>query len=65
MEKCLVSHNLIIAVFCCVDDLWHQVTQGTKIRRGFAPDLSDSEVITIEIVGEFLGIDTEREFGAI
>lgn len=48
------TENFIIAVFCCVDDLWNEVCVGKKIRRGgFAPSLSDSEVITMEIVGEF------------
>ena len=28
MEKCLVSHDFIIAVFRCIDDLWHQMTEG-------------------------------------
>jgi hypothetical protein len=28
--------------------------------RGPAPTLSDAEVLTIEIVGEFLGIDTDK-----
>lgn len=28
-------------------------------QRGFAPKLSDSEVITMEVVGEFLGLDTD------
>ncbi len=55
------TEDFIIAVFCCVDDLWYQVTQGRKIRRGgFAPSLSDSELITMEIVGEFLGIETDK-----
>jgi hypothetical protein len=55
------TEDFIIAVFCCIDDLWHQITQGKKIRpRGFAPCLSDSEVITMEIVGEFLRIDTDK-----
>ena len=55
------TEDFIIAVFCCVDDLWQQVTQGTKIRRGgFAPSLSDTEVITMEIVGEFLGMETDK-----
>ena len=57
----LSTEDFIIAVFCCVDDLWHQLTQGRKIRRGgFAPSLSDSEIITMEIVGEFLGIETDK-----
>ncbi|MDJ0520262.1 MAG: hypothetical protein QNJ74_29755 [Trichodesmium sp. MO_231.B1] len=29
-------------------------------RRGFAPSLTDAEVITMEIVGEFQGIDTDQ-----
>lgn len=55
------TEDFIITVFCCVDDLWSQITQGKKIRlRGFSPSLSDSEVITMEIVGEFLRIDTDK-----
>ena len=46
MEECLVSHDFIIASFCCVDDLRSQVTQGKRIRQGgFTPGLTDSEVI--------------------
>lgn len=34
---------------------------GKKIRAGgFEPSLSNSEVITMEIVGEFLGIETDK-----
>ena len=55
------TEDFIIAVFCCVDDLWNQITQGRTVRRrGFSPSLSDSEVITMEIVGEFLRIDTDK-----
>lgn len=47
--------TFIIAVFCLTDD-W---LKGKKLRqRGPSPELSDAEVLTIEIVGEFLGIDT-------
>jgi hypothetical protein len=49
--------TFIIAVFCLVDDQ----LKGRRIRqRGPCPTLSDSEVLTIEIVGEFLGIDTDK-----
>jgi hypothetical protein len=49
--------TFIVAVFCLVDDR----LEGGRIRqRGPAPKLSDSEVLTIEIVGEFLGIDTDK-----
>jgi hypothetical protein len=35
--------------------------KGRCIRsRGPAPKLSDAEVLTIEVVGEFLGIDTDK-----
>ena len=48
--------TFIIAVFCLIDDR----LKGRRIRqRGPAPKLSDAEVLTIEIVGEFLGIDTD------
>jgi len=30
-----------------------------RFKRGFAPRLTDSEVITMEVVGEFLGLDTD------
>ena len=48
----------ITAVFCLADDWLRE--QGSPRRRGPAPDLSDSEVLTIDIVGEFLGIDAEK-----
>ena len=55
------TEDLIITVFCCVDDLWNQMTRGKKIRKGgFEPSLRDGEVITMEIVGEFLGIETDK-----
>jgi hypothetical protein len=53
--------DFIIAVFCCVDDLWTEITQGQSIRaKGFAPALSDSEVLTMEIVAEYQSIDTDK-----
>ncbi len=53
--------EFIIAVFCCVDDLLQEVTQEHPIRsKGFAPALADSEVLTMEIVAEYQGIDTDQ-----
>lgn len=49
--------TFVVAVFCLVDD-WLK-DQGRLRERGPAPKLSDSEVLTIEVVGEFLGIDTD------
>jgi Transposase DDE domain len=49
--------TFIIGVFCLLDDR----LDGKRVRqRGPAPKLSDSEVITMEVVGEFLGIDTDK-----
>jgi hypothetical protein len=49
--------TFIISIFCLIDDR----LKGRCIRqRGPAPKLSDAEVLTIEIVGEFLGIDTDK-----
>lgn len=53
--------DFIICVFCCVDDLLLEISQIYPPRsKGFAPALSDSEVITMEIVGEYCGIDTDK-----
>jgi hypothetical protein len=50
--------NFILSVFCLIDD---RLKDRRRRRRGPAPKLSDSEVLTIEVVGEFLGIDTDKE----
>lgn len=53
--------EFIITVFCWVETVLADVTAGVKLRtRGFAPRLSDSEVITLEIVGEVLGHDGDE-----
>jgi DDE family transposase len=49
--------TLLVTVYCLIDD-W---LGGRRLRqRGPAPTLADSEVLTIECVGEFLGIDTDK-----
>lgn len=50
-------NTFIVAVFCLIDDR----IKDLRIRqRGPAPKLSDSEVLTMEVLGEFLGIDTDK-----
>ena len=50
--------TFIVAVFCLIDD---RLKKERRIRRrGPAPKLCDSEVLTMEIVGEFLGLDTDK-----
>jgi hypothetical protein len=53
--------DFIIAVFCCIESLLSEMQQTYPERqRGYAPRLADSEVLTMETVGEFLGIDAEK-----
>jgi hypothetical protein len=55
--------TFITAVFCLADDFVADFTrtQPQKLRqRGPAPTLADSEVLTVEVVGEFLGIATDQ-----
>lgn len=52
--------DFIIIAYCCVEQGLIQLKGHEKWRsRGFAPKLSDAEVITMELVGEFLGYDTD------
>ncbi|MCB1820694.1 MAG: hypothetical protein KDI73_03810 [Candidatus Competibacteraceae bacterium] len=52
--------DFIITVFCWVDEHLNALLGDHRLReRGFAPKLADSEVITMEVVGEFLGLDTD------
>jgi hypothetical protein len=48
--------TFIIATFCLLDD---QIAGKRLRRRGPQPTLKDSEVLTIEVVGEFLGLETD------
>lgn len=50
--------TFIIGVFDICEDFFNQ--RGPIRGRGPAPKLSDSEVVTMEIVAEFLGIDTDK-----
>src|SRR5215211_5544688 len=51
--------TFIVAVFCLIDD--RLMDLGRLRARGPAPTLCDSEVLTIEVVGEFLGLDEDTE----
>jgi hypothetical protein len=54
--------TFIVAVFCLIDD--RLVDFGRLRARGPTPTLCDSEVLTIEVVGEFLGLDQDTELFA-
>jgi hypothetical protein len=52
-------NTFIVSVFCLIDDRLKDL--GRLRARGPAPTLCDSEVLTIEIVGEFLGLDEDTQ----
>ena len=52
--------DFIIAVFCLVDEALPRVTGSQRLRqRGPQPVLTDSEVLTMEVVGEYLGLEQD------
>ena len=57
----MLMEDFIITVYCLIDDTLKNLLGSQKLRhRGFEPKLSNSEVITIEVIAEFLGIDTDK-----
>jgi Transposase DDE domain len=53
--------DYILNVFCLVDDQLTALHLDHVRQRGFAPRLYDSEVVTIELVGEFLGFTRDAQ----
>ena len=53
--------DFITTVFCLTDDFLQTSFDGERLReRGPRPTVPDSVVVTCELVGEFLGHDTDR-----
>jgi hypothetical protein len=53
--------EFIIWIYCWVDDHLKEISRQHVLRqRGFAPALSDAEVITMELIGEFQGKDADK-----
>ena len=54
--------TFIIMVYCLVVEQMHILRKSYAVRRGgFAPALTDEEVITIEICGEFFKHSTDKD----
>lgn len=52
--------DFIIHVFCVVDEAVPRVRAGRRLRqRGPQPVLADSEVVTMEVVGAYLGLEQD------
>ena len=57
--------EFITRVYCVVDDFFRALTAGKQVRRrGPQPNLTDAEVITMQVVGEFLGMDGDKNIWA-
>ncbi len=52
--------DVVTAMYCIVDELWQRI-EPLVARPGPAPDCSDSELITMALVGECRGWDQETE----
>jgi hypothetical protein len=53
--------TFIVSMFCLLDDTLKLHLAGNPLRqRGPLPRLADSEVLTIEVVGEYLGLAQDK-----
>jgi hypothetical protein len=53
--------DFILTTFCLIDDLLADLQLNGVRQRGPSPLLHDSEVLTLEVVGEFLGFDQDAQ----
>lgn len=51
--------EFIIKTYLMIDEYYQKIVTNKLRQGGFAPKLTDSEIITMEIVGEFLQMDTD------
>src|SRR5690349_14257921 len=51
--------DLLLVVFCRVDDALRHLNLDKPRSRGPAPILSNAEVVAIEVVGELLGLSCD------
>lgn len=54
--------SFIITVYCLVDDEFKKLSVVHRVRHaGFTPQLSDAEVVTMEICGEYFKLHTDKD----
>jgi hypothetical protein len=56
----MTPHDFLLHLFCLVDDEIRALHPGRLRARGPTPTLADSEVVAIELAGEFWGLDQDR-----
>ncbi len=58
----MTLEDFMITSYVVVEHYLSSVTEGKKLRRcGESPALSDAELITMEIVGEYLGFGSDKK----
>ena len=53
-------HEFIISIYLIIEELYLLIVKKPLRTRGFPPALSDIEIITMQIVGEFLSLDSDK-----
>ncbi len=53
--------EFIIKIYLMVDDYYKKIVTNRLRQGGYVPKLTDSEIITMELVGEFLQMDTDSQ----
>lgn len=53
-------HEFIISVYLIIEEFYSIVVTHPLRGRGFPPALSDIEIITMQIIGEFLELDSDK-----
>ena len=56
----LDEQTFIITVYCQIDHIYWQLFPEGVRSRGFSPQLTDVEALTIGIVGEYLAVDGDK-----
>lgn len=53
--------ELIINIYLMVKQHYNLLVQKPLRRGGFAPKLSGNKIICMELVGEFIGMDRDKQ----
>lgn len=58
----MLEQDFIIEVYCIVEEALKAILKEAKLRtKGYSPKLSDEEVLTMELVGEYLKLSEDKQ----
>ena len=55
------EEEFIIYVYCVVEDYVSRLFPHPLRKAGFGPKFSDAEALTLEIVGEYVGLEGDEQ----